>query len=87
MGRDKATMTLDRANASEVRTLLGARSTSEAIDQALDQVISTAQLQADVEADRRVPPTPGEIAIGRVGDPGSLDDDTDWDAIYPERKQ
>jgi hypothetical protein len=87
MAREKATITLDRSKAAEVRALLGVGSTSEAIDQALDQVILGARLRADVDAYRRMPPTGAEAALGSFSDPAALEDDTDWSALYPEEER
>ena len=83
MAKEKATITLDRSKVAAARELLGVGSTSEAIDVALDQLIRTERLRSDIAAYRRSPPTDGEVAASfREAD--GLDDDTDWDALYPD---
>lgn len=84
MARDKVTITLDREKAARARSLVGARSTSEAIDAALDRLIRTERLVRDVEAYRAHPQTPAEIALASFGATGGLDDDTDWEALYDQ---
>ncbi len=84
MAREKATITLDRAKAAAARTLLGVGSTSEAIDVALDQLIHTERLRADIAAYQRTPPTHDEVALASFGDAGGLGDDTDWEALYAD---
>ncbi len=84
MAREKATITLDRSKVAAARELLGVGSTSEAIDVALDQLIRTERLRADIAAYRRTPPTDSEVALASFGEAGGLDDDTDWDALYPD---
>ena len=84
MGRDKATITLDRAKAAEARALLGVGSTSEVIDLALDRLIRDERLRADVAAYRRLPPTQAENALAGLADGSGVADDTDWEALYPD---
>lgn len=84
MAKDKVTITLDRAKADRARALLSARSTSEAIDLALDRLIDSERIRGDIEAYRRVPPTGSELAIAALADTSGLTDDTDWEALYPE---
>jgi hypothetical protein len=84
MAREKATITLDRAKAAAARALLGVGSTSEAIDVALDQLIHTERLRADIAAYQRTPPTHDEVALASFGDAGGLGDDTDWEALYAD---
>ena len=87
MAREKATITLDKTKAAAARAILGIDSTSEVIDVALDRLIRTAQLTADIDAYRRVPPTPDEVALASLGDTSGLADDTDWEALYPDELQ
>lgn len=82
MAKEKATIVLDRDKAALARSLLGARSTSEAVDRALDEVIRRERLRADVAAYRRLPPTEHEAALALAGDLEGLADDTDWEALY-----
>jgi hypothetical protein len=84
MARDKATITLDRAKAAAARDLLGVGSTSEVIDVALDRLIRSERLRADIAAYRRQPPTQDEIDLASVGDIRGIGDDTDWEALYAE---
>ena len=84
MAREKATITLDRAKAAAARALLGVGSTSEAIDVALDQLIHTERLRADIAAYQRTPPTHDEVALASFGDAGGLGDNTDWEALYAD---
>ena len=84
MAKEKATITLDRSKVAAARELLGVGSTSEAIDVALDQLIRTERLRSDIAAYRRSPPTDGEVALASFREADGLDDDTDWDALYPD---
>jgi hypothetical protein len=83
MAKEKATITLDRAKAQEARTLVEARSISEAIDIALDRLIRAVRLQRDIAAYGALPPTDAEVELGLLADTASLADDTDWEALYP----
>jgi hypothetical protein len=85
MARVKATITIDRAKVEKAKTLIDARTMSEAIDVALDRLIHAAQLRNDVAAYRRQPPTSDELALADV--PVELDledDDVDYDTLYAE---
>ncbi len=82
MAREKATITLDRAKAAQARAMSGARSTSEVVDLALDRLIRTERLRADITAYRKVPPTQSEIELAVMADTSGLDDDTDWESLY-----
>ncbi|MCW3037250.1 MAG: hypothetical protein JWM17_2562 [Actinobacteria bacterium] len=82
MAKDKVTITLDRTKASQARSLVGAGSTSEVIDLALDRLIWAERLRADITAYQRVPPTDAEAQLAAVGDLSALGDDTDWEALY-----
>ncbi len=84
MAREKATITLDRGKAAIARALLGVGSTSEAIDAALDQLIHTERLRADIAAYQRMPPTQDEVALASLADTGGIGDETDWEALYVE---
>lgn len=84
MARDKVTITLDRSKAADARALLGAASTSEAIDIALDRLIRAERTARDVAAYRRKPPTPAEVGLAWAGDFESLADETDWEALYAD---
>jgi hypothetical protein len=78
------TITLDRANAEQAKVLVGAGSISAVIDRALDHLIRSERLRADIEAYRRVPPSGVEIEIARLPISGDLAEDTDWEALYPD---
>lgn len=82
MAKEKVTISLDRGKADAVRRLVGARSTSEVIDIALDNLMRAERLRHDVAAYRRIPPTEEEAALALAAEPVPLDDDTDWEALY-----
>ena len=84
MAKEKVTITLDRAKAEAARGLVGAASTSEVIDIALEQLIRSERLRRDVEAYRRVPQTAEERASAEQADTASLSDDVDWEALYAD---
>ena len=86
MARQKVTITLDRAKSAEARALLGASSTSEVIDIALERLISAERLRRDVVAYGRVPPSEADTELAGLADVAGLADDTDWDALYAERR-
>ncbi len=86
MAKQKVTITLDRSKAEEARALLGAGSTSEVIDRALDRLIHAERLRRDIAAYRRVPPTEEEVALASLA-AGGLDDDADWEALYAKDEQ
>src|SRR5262245_58827501 len=82
MAKEKATITLDRAKAAAARAIVGAGSTSEVIDLALDQLIRIERLRADIAAYRQEPPTAAETDLALLTDTSGLADDTDWEALY-----
>ncbi len=82
MAKEKVTITLDRTKASVARDLVGASSTSEVVDIALDRLVRAERLRRDIEAYRRLPPTPDEKVLANLGDTSALHDDTDWEALY-----
>ena len=84
MAKQKVTITLDRSKAEDARALLGATSTSEVIDRALDHLIRAERLRRDVAAYRRVPPTQEEIELAALAPTDGFEDDTDWEALYAE---
>jgi hypothetical protein len=84
MAKEKVTVTLDRSKAEAARSLLGAGSTSEAIDIAFDRVIGAERLRRDIVAYRRLPPTDDEVDLAFLAASSALDDQTDWEALYPE---
>ena len=75
---------MDRGKAAIARALLGVGSTSETIDVALDQLIHTERLRADIAAYQRTPPTRDETSLASLGDAGGIGDDTDWEALYAD---
>jgi hypothetical protein len=85
MAREKATITLDRAKAAEARAIVGASSTSEVVDLALDQLIRSERLRGDIAAYRWGQPSQAEIDVALLADTGGLVDDVDWDALYDDR--
>jgi hypothetical protein len=78
------TITLDRAKAELARGLVGARSTSEVIDLALERLILTERLRQDVEAYRRLPQTSEELALADQAARDVLSDDVDWASLYAD---
>ena len=87
MAREKATITLDKSKAERARSLLGAASTSEAVDIALDRLIRAERLRHDIAAYRRIPPTDAELELALLTDDSALADDTDWGALYAEDEE
>jgi hypothetical protein len=87
MAKEKATITIDRAKAARAREVSGARTTSEVVDIALDQLIRAERLRADVAAYQGVPPTEVEVDLALLGDTSGLADDTDWDELYQDDAQ
>jgi len=83
MAKEKVTISLDRSKAESARSLVGAGSTSEVVDIALDRLIHTERLRRDVAAYRRVPPTGAETELALL-DAADLDDSTDWELLYAE---
>jgi hypothetical protein len=83
MAREKVTITLDRSKAESARALVGAASTSEVIDVALERLIRTERLRRDVAAYRRLPPTGAEAELALL-DAADLDDTTDWELLYAD---
>jgi hypothetical protein len=84
MAKEKATITLDRDKAALAREVSGARTTSEVVDLALDQLIRVARLRADVAAYQSVPPTTEELDLALFADTSGLADDTDWERLYAD---
>jgi hypothetical protein len=82
MAKEKATITLDRAKAAAAQALVGASSTSEVIDLALNQLIRTERLRGDIAAYRQEPPTADEASLALFAGTSGLADDTDWDELY-----
>jgi hypothetical protein len=83
MAKQKVTITLDRSKAENARTLVGAASTSEVVDLALDHLIRAERRRRDIAAYRRVPPTRAESEIAALADSALLDE-TDWEALYAD---
>ncbi|HEX3794989.1 MAG TPA: hypothetical protein VHV57_10865 [Acidimicrobiales bacterium] len=84
MAKEKATITLDRDKAALARTLSGIGSTSEVVDLALDYLIRTERLRADITAYQETPPTRSELDLAVVAATSALDDETDWVALYAD---
>jgi len=87
MAKEKVTITLDRSKADTARSLVGAASTSEIIDLALDRIIRAERLRRDLAAYRRVPPTDAELELALLAQTAALDDDTDWATLYADDDQ
>jgi hypothetical protein len=84
MAKDKVTITLDRSKANAARALVGASSTSEVIDIALQRLIRAERKSLDVAAYRRLPPTKQEDDLALLGDAQALADETDWETLYAD---
>jgi hypothetical protein len=84
MAKEKVTITLDRAKADVARSLVGAASTSEVVDIALERLVRSERLHRDVEAYLRMPQTDEERNLAEYGDRRGLADDVDWEALYAE---
>jgi hypothetical protein len=82
MAKEKVTVTLDRAKVNLARDLVGAASTSEVLDIALDSLVRNERLRQDIQAYRRMPQTHSERAMAELADTTGLSDDTDWEALY-----
>ena len=86
MTREKATITLDRARIAEVQRLTGATTTSAAVDLALRALIKAERIRHDLAAYQLMPITDAELALTNLRpDWSDLADDTDWDAMFPEK--
>ncbi len=87
MSRQKATVTLDRGKANVAKALIRAKSLSETIDVALEQLIRSESLRRDIAAYKGEPPTEHELALANLPVKFELDDDdVDYDAIYKTRR-
>jgi hypothetical protein len=86
MAKDKATITIDRAKAALAREVSGARTTSEVVDMALDQLIRVGRLRTDVAAYQGTPPSAEEIDLALLADTGGLADETDWERLYADNQ-
>jgi hypothetical protein len=84
MAKQKVTITLDRAKAQAARELVGAASTSEVVDIALDRLVGAERLRRDVQAYRRTPQSAQENALADLADTAALSDDLDWEARYAD---
>jgi hypothetical protein len=87
MAKEKATITIDRAKAALALEVSGARTTSEVVDLALDQLIRAERLRADVAAYQGVPSTAAGLDLALLADTSGLADDTDWDQLYADDDQ
>jgi hypothetical protein len=84
MAKQKVTITLDRAKAQAARELVGASSTSEVVDIALDRLVGAERLRRDVQAYRRTPQSAQENALADLAYTAALSDDLDWEALYAD---
>lgn len=87
MAREKVTITLDRSKAERARALVGATSTSQVVDVALERLIRAERLRGDLAAYRRVPPTDAELELALLAEADDLDDPTDWETLYAEDQE
>jgi hypothetical protein len=84
MAKQKVTITLDREKADNARSMVGAHSTSEVVDMALDHLIRAERLRRDVAGYRQNPPTGTERELAQLADTTTLEDATDWEALYED---
>lgn len=83
MPPEKATLTLDRDKVAEAKRLVGGTSMSHVVDLALDRLIRTERLRADVLAYGAVLSTADEAVLGDLAVVFDLgDEDIDYDALY-----
>lgn len=83
MAKEKTTITVERQKLEQARRLTGASSASAAIDIALDRLIRSERIRADVAAYGGQPSTEEDTALAAVTPSwDDLADDTDWDALY-----
>jgi hypothetical protein len=82
MAKVKVTITLDRSKVAAAQALTGVTSTSEVIDVALERLVHTERLKADIEAYRRAPATTEEVELTTLASWEDLADETDWAALY-----
>ncbi|MEK7216685.1 MAG: hypothetical protein AAB289_13940 [Chloroflexota bacterium] len=86
MAKEKVTITLDRSKAGQARLLLGATSTSQAVDLPLDRVIHLERLRRDIAGYRQVPPTREGLDLALLS-ATVLDDAACWETRYPAENQ
>jgi hypothetical protein len=87
MAHAKATVTLDRTKVKTARALVRAKSISQTIDIALDQLIRAEQLRRDVAVYQGKPMTAKELAVADL--PVALDlgdEDVDYEGLYGRAK-
>jgi len=83
MAKGKTTITVERGKLEKVRRLTGAASASAAIDIALDRLIRSERIRADVAAYAEQPATAEDAALAAITPSfDDLADETDWDALY-----
>lgn len=85
MAQEQVLITLDPEKAEAARDLVGAGSTSEVVDIALDRLLSAERARRDADAYRQIPLTEDEIALARYRAKGDLADSTDWGSLLSEK--
>lgn len=83
MAKDKTSVTLDPLKVRRARELVPAASVSELLDLALTRLIEDELERRHVEGYLRRPGVENERTWAEMPrDPGGIDDDTDWAALY-----
>lgn len=87
MAKDKTSVTLDPLKVRLARELVPAASVSELLDLALTRLIDDELERRHVEGYLRRPAGKDEQAWAEMPrEPGGIDDDTDWAALYDVRR-
>jgi len=83
MGRDKATITLDRAKVAKAASLIGERTMSDVVDIALDRLIHAEELRRDIATYASLPFGADELAVADLAVEFDLaDEHVDYEALY-----
>ena len=83
MGRDKATITLDRAKVAKAASLIGERTMSDVVDIALDRLIHAEELRRDIATYASLPFGADELVVADLAVEFDLaDEHVDYEALY-----
>jgi hypothetical protein len=85
MTKSKATITLDRSKVARAASLVGGRTMSDVVDQALDRLIRSEELRRDIAAYLERPLDDAELAVADLPVQFDLaDDGVDYESLYAE---
>jgi hypothetical protein len=85
MTKSKATITLDRSKVAKAASLVGGRTMSDVVDQALDRLIRSEELRRDIAAYMEGPLDDAELAVADLPVQFDLaDDGVDYESLYAE---